>query len=221
MIAGDAQKLEGALHHAEGGVAVAVHDPVAEGAVVGADAHGAAERLAAQDERGKCFVEAGELGVVVTVGVFAHREFLFVGVISGIDTDFFDVFDRFHGGAREEMDVGDEGDVGETGGGELGADGAQAFGGGNVGSGDADDFATDFGQGDGLLNGGGDVLGVAGRHRLDTQRMAAAHADDADVYGMAGTADGVVAGGAVRHGGGRPGAEGPRSHEQGPRANLG
>ena len=145
-------------------------------------------------------MEAGELGVVVTVGVFAHREFLFVGVVTGIDANFFDVFDGFHGGAREEMDVGDEGNVGETGGGELGADGAQAFGGGNVGCGDADDFATDLGQGDGLLDGGGDVLGVAGRHRLDTDRVAAANAEAADIDGMGGTADGVVAGGAVRHG---------------------
>ena len=167
--------------------------------MVGADAHGAAERSAAQDERGECFVEAGELGVVVAVGVFAHREFLFVGVITGIDADFFYVFDGFHGSAREKMDVGDEGNVGETGGGELGADGAQAFCGGNVGRGDTDDFATDLSQGDGLLDGGGDVLGVAGRHRLDTDRVAAANADTADIDGMGVTADGVVAGSAVGH----------------------
>jgi hypothetical protein len=46
VIAGDAGEFEGAFDHAERGVAVAVHDAVAEGSVVGADAHGHAAVLA-------------------------------------------------------------------------------------------------------------------------------------------------------------------------------
>ena len=174
---GDAEELEGALDHAERRVAVAVHDAIAERAVIGADAHRAAELFAADHERGKRIVEAGEFGVVVGVGVFADGEFFLVGVVAGIDADFFDVLDGFHRGAREEMDVGDDRDVGEAGGGELGADVAQAAGGGDVGRGDADDLAADLGEGDGLLDGGGDVLGVARRHRLDADGIGAADAD--------------------------------------------
>src|SRR5690606_17046658 len=117
----------------------------------------------------------------VGVGVFVNGEFLFVGVVARVDADFLDVFDRFHGGGGEKVDVRDERDVAEAGGGELFADGLEACGGGDVGCGDADDFAADLGKGDGLADGGGDVLGVAGGHGLDADGVRAADADGADV----------------------------------------
>ena len=57
MIPGDAGELEGTLHHAERGVTVAVHDPVRERAVVGANAHGTAKIFAELDEWGKVFAD--------------------------------------------------------------------------------------------------------------------------------------------------------------------
>jgi len=134
--------------------------------VIGADAQGAAEGFGAEYERGKRLMEALQFAVVVGVGVVADREFFFVGVVAGIHADFFHVFDGFHRGAREEMDIGDERDVAEASGGELFADGAQALGGGDVGCGDADDLAADFGEGDGLSDGGGDVLGGPVRSKM-------------------------------------------------------
>ena len=112
------------------------------------------------------------------------------------------MLDRLHRGAGEEVDVGYDGNMGEAGGGKLGADVAEAAGGGDVGGGDADDLAADFGESDGLLHGGGDILRVARRHRLDAHGVGAADADGADPDFMGVTADGLETGGAVgRHGG--------------------
>jgi len=47
----DVYELQRALHHAEGRVAKAIHDPVGQGAVVRANAQGASELPAAADER--------------------------------------------------------------------------------------------------------------------------------------------------------------------------
>ena len=58
MIPGDAGELERTLNHAKWSVTVAVHDPVRERAVVGADAHGAAKFFAELDEWGKVFADA-------------------------------------------------------------------------------------------------------------------------------------------------------------------
>jgi hypothetical protein len=95
---GDADELERALHHAERRVAVAVHDPVGERAVVRADAHRPAELLAAQHERRKRLVQPLQLAVVVRVGVLAHGELLLVGVVAGVHADLLDVLDRLHRG---------------------------------------------------------------------------------------------------------------------------
>ena len=46
VIPGDAGEFERTFDHAERGVAVAIHDPIRQGSVVGADAHGAPEILA-------------------------------------------------------------------------------------------------------------------------------------------------------------------------------
>jgi hypothetical protein len=196
---GDAEELEGALDHTERRVAVAVHDAVAQRAVIGADAEGAAEGFGAEDERSERVVEALEFDVVVGIRVLADGEFLFVGVVARIDADFFHVLDGLHRGGGEEMDVGDERNVAKAGGGKLLADGFEALRGGDVGRGDADDFTAHFCESDGLFDGGGDVLRVARGHRLHADGMRAADADGADHDFMGGAADGVEARGAVGH----------------------
>src|SRR5919106_1491128 len=45
VLAGDAGELQSAFHHAKRRVTEAVHDAIAERAVIGADAHGAAQFL--------------------------------------------------------------------------------------------------------------------------------------------------------------------------------
>ena len=190
----DAEKLQRALHHAERRVAVAVHDAVAERTVVRADAQGAPELLAPQEERRHRLADALQLGVVVAVGILPHREFLFVRVVAGIDAHLLHVLDRLHRGGGQEMDVGHQRHVGEAGGGELLTDGLQAARGLHVGRGHADDLATHLGQGDGLPHRRGDVLGVARRHGLHADRIRAAHPDAADLHLAGAAPDGLKAG---------------------------
>ena len=124
-------------------------------------------------------MEAFEFFFVVCVAVFFDCEFLFVGVVAGVDADLLDVFGGFHRGGWEEVDIGDEGDVALGGADALG-DLAECFGGFFVGCGDAHDFAADFGEGECLPDGGVDILRVGRRHGLDADRIISTHADVAD-----------------------------------------
>ena len=172
--------------------------------MVGADAQGAAEFLAAKDKWRNGLMDTLELGVVGGIGVFEDCELLFVGVVARVDADFLDVFDGLHGGGGKEMDVGDERDVAEAGGSEFLPDGPETAGGLDVGRGDADDLAADLGEGDGLAHGGLDVLRVAGGHGLHAHGIGAADSHGADLHLAGAAADGLEAGGGVgkrRHGG--------------------
>ncbi len=202
VLAGDAGEFNGAFDHAGGRVAEAVHDAVGERAVVGADAHGDLSRLAEIDEGFEGLVDAGEFLVVLVVGVFADGELLFVGEVAGVDAHFVDPLGGFHGGVGLEVDVGDDGDV-ATGGEEFGLDGLEVGSVLDRGCGDADEFAADLDQVEGLLDALAGVHGVAGEHRLDADRVGAANADFAHFH-LAGVAAlimvGIVAVGDGRHG---------------------
>ena len=75
-----------------------------------------------------------------------------------------------HCGTGEKMDIGDEGHV-ATGGAQFTGNRAEGFGGFFIGSGDADDFATGFREGEGLFDGRGNVLRGGGRHGLYPQGL--------------------------------------------------
>ena len=81
-IARDAGELERALDHAERRVAVAIHDAIAERAVVRADAHGDPALLAQPNEWRKSLPDSLQLGRILFVGVFDDLELLRVGVIA-------------------------------------------------------------------------------------------------------------------------------------------
>ena len=100
-------KLKRALHHAQRRVAVAVHDAVAERAVVGADTQCAVARFAFLDERRELGLDASQLVGVLLVGVFADIEFFGVGVVAGVDAHHLAPFHRFKSGVRLEVNVGD------------------------------------------------------------------------------------------------------------------
>ena len=70
--------------------------------------------LAAPHQRGEALVEALPARGVLRVGVFADGEFLFVGVVAGIDAHLLDPLDRLHRGLGQEMDVGDERHIAAT-----------------------------------------------------------------------------------------------------------
>jgi len=156
--------------------------------------------LAPKHKRRERLVQALQLAVVIAVGVLADREFFLVRVIAGIDADLFDVLHRGHRGLRQKVNVGHQRDMAEAGGGELGADFAQALGRGHIGRGDADDFATGLRQRDRLLHRGGDILRIAGGHRLQPDRMGAADADSAHLHFDRAATDRAKTRNAVSHG---------------------
>ena len=190
LLAGDAGELERALDHAERGVAVAVHDPVRERTVVGADAHGAAAVLAEADERDELVADAFELRRVLAVRIFADLEFFLIDEIARVDADFFHPFGGFESGVRFEMDVCDERHV-AAGGADFAGDVFEVGGVEFRLGGDADDFAPRVRQGEHLGDAGVGVAGVRGDHRLQADGVSAAHADVADLH-LAGEAALVV-----------------------------
>ena len=186
-VAGDAGELERALDHAERGIAVTVHDAVAERAVVRADAHGAAVLLHEKDERREALADALQFGGVLRVGVFDDLEFLRVGVVAGVDADFLDPLRGLQRGLGFEMDVGHD----------RHAAAARAQPGDDVlevrrvlhrRRGDADDFTPDRREIERLLDARRGVHGVAGDHRLHADGIAPADADGADAHLAGGAA---------------------------------
>src|SRR5579862_85475 len=175
-LARDTGELERALDHAERRVAVAVHDPVAQGAVIGPDADADAALFAKLDQRREPAPYALQFGGVLVVGIFAHQEFLGIGVVAGIDADFLDPQGGFHRRLGLEMDGRDDGDVAPFGQ-EGFLDELQVLRVLHGGRGDADDLATHGGEVERLLDARGGVHGVACQHRLDADRVGAADAD--------------------------------------------
>ena len=111
VVPGDAGKLERAFDHAQWGVPEAVHDPIAQRAVVGADAHGAAQFLAELHQRREAVFDALQLSGILLVGVFLGGKFFGVGVIARVDADDLDPFGRLHSGFRLEVNVRDNRDL--------------------------------------------------------------------------------------------------------------
>ena len=144
-------------------------------------------------------MEPLQLGLIVSVGIFFNGEFLFVRLVAGIDAHFFYVFDRFHRRRRQEMNICHQGHVREARRRKLGANVAQASRGRYIGRRDSNDFATDFGQRDGLPNRRGDVLRVAGSHRLQANRLISAYAEIAHHDADGSAAKRMRTGCAVRH----------------------
>ena len=127
----------------------------------------------------KLLANALQLRRILLVGVFDDRELLRVGVVARIDPDLLDPLGGFHRGLGFEMDVRHDR--------HMAAPRAQSPDDvlqiGRVldrRRGDAHDLATDLGQLEGLRDRGLGVHRVAGDHRLDANRVAAADADLAD-----------------------------------------
>ena len=165
MLAGDPGELERALDHAARRVAVAVHDPVAQRAVIRPDAQRAAELLAEQHERCELLVDPRQLLGILVVRVFLDLKFLLVRVIAGVDPDLLDPLGRFHRRVRLEVDVRDNRDVAAA---RVQPfdDVLQVGGVLHRRCGDAHDLAADLDQLERLLDGQLGVHRVAGEHGL-------------------------------------------------------
>ncbi|MFM1944158.1 MAG: hypothetical protein RI897_3140 [Verrucomicrobiota bacterium] len=205
VASGDPGEFEGTFDHAFGGIPVAVHDPVAERTVVGADAHGTAQIFTQYDEGGKFLVDAFEFSVVLVVGVFAYGELLFVGIVAGVDADFLDPFGGFEGGFGFEVDIGDDGDVAVLVP-EFLDDMLEVSGVFDRGGCDADELGACGDEFEGFLDAEVGVHGVAGDHGLDDDGVVASDGNASVLWvtddDFAGESAGKGVGGwAVAHGG--------------------
>ena len=178
-IAGDADKLEGALHHAQGRVPVAVHDAVGERTVVCSDTHGTPQFLAELHERNELEADPCEFLVVVRVRVVTDFEFLPVGVVPGIDPDLLHPPGGLKGGVGLEVDVGHEGHL-ASGRPHPVPDVLQVSGILAGLGGDAHNLASRLCQLEDLPDAGPGIAGVGRDHGLDPDRVFAAHPDLAD-----------------------------------------
>ena len=170
VLAANAGKFESAFNHAQRGVAVPVHDPVAEGSVIGSNAQGAIEPLGFQHQRREAFLDPCQFFRVGLVGVFFDRKLFAVGVIAWVDANFFYPFDRFHRRVRLEMDVRYERNVAT----DLTEFLDDIFEVGSVLHGrsrDSNDLAPHGHEFQGLPHAFGGVHGVAGQHRLLDHRV--------------------------------------------------
>lgn len=179
MCPGDAGKLQCALHHAVWCIAMAVHDAVAERAMIRADAHGSVQRFALLHEGHELLLHVGDFLGVFGVGVFLHRELLFVGIVAGIDAHFFHPLHGLHGGVGFKMDVGDERDITARRADAI-ADVLEVLGDHSCLGRDTDDLTADGGEFESFFDAGFCITRVAGEHRLHTDGIPAADADIAD-----------------------------------------
>ena len=99
-------KLQRTFHHAERRIAVAVHDPVAQRTVIRADAHGDAARPAQFDQGRELFPDTPDLGRILLVAVFAHREFFRVGIVARVDPHLVHPLGGLERRVGLEMNVG-------------------------------------------------------------------------------------------------------------------
>ncbi len=105
-VTGDPRKLEGTLNHPERGVAIAIHDPVAQRTMIGTNAHGDSALLTQLDQRRKLLADAFDFCRILGIGIFTNFKFFGVSIVAGIDTHLIYPFGSLEGRFRLEMDIG-------------------------------------------------------------------------------------------------------------------
>ena len=180
-VASNAGKLEGALDHSERRVPIAVHDAIAQAAVVGTDAHGDTPVLAQFNKRRKFLPDSIEFLVVFIIRVFTDGEFLLVRIIARIDAHLFHPFCRLHCSFRLEMNVGHQRDVAISGAEAI--DNMLKVRSVSYGwRGDTHDLTADSDEIERLTDGFRGIHRVAGDHGLYADRITAAHTNFADAH---------------------------------------
>src|SRR6185437_10230995 len=99
------QKFHGAFDHTHRGIAITAHDPVAQRAMIGTDAHRGTVLFTDADQRREPLSDPVYLLVILRVGIFDVFEFLFVDIIAGVDAHFLHDARSDLRGVGREMNV--------------------------------------------------------------------------------------------------------------------
>lgn len=188
VAAGYVEVFHDGFGHAQGCVAVAHHDAVAEGAVVNAQTQCRAV-LPAEVEQGHELglhpVEGGDIFLGGELAAVVDHAWL-VGKVAGVDAHLVGSDGGCHGRPGVKVDIGHEGYVASLLFEEF-PHLAESLGLAYALSGDTHDLATGVGNADGLRGGGIHVEARRVGHGLQTHRIVAAHvhAADADDPGRA------------------------------------
>jgi hypothetical protein len=185
--AGYACELERAFDHAERRVAEAVHDAVAQAAVVRADPHRDAAILAERHQRGEALADARNFSGVFGVRVFTDIEFFRVGEVAGIDANLVHPLGGLEGGVWLEMNIGNQRHIAASGA-ERVANGFKVAGILHGRRSDADDFAADLRQAECLLHASCGIHRITRQHRLDADGIFTPYGSAAGFDFPAGTA---------------------------------
>ena len=177
---------------------MAIHDSIAEAAVIRSDSHGDTPGFTNLDQWGEAFANATDLGGVFGVRVFANVEFFGVSKISGIDANFLDPARRFEGGLGLEVDIGNERHMASNGiqGGADVFEIACVFNGRGR---DAHDLAAYLNEPERLLHAGIGIHRVTGEHRLDADGIFSPDGRSAAFHFAGRTAERVTAEAGLHH----------------------
>ena len=149
--------------------------------MVCADPHGTPQSLAFQDKWREFFANPLQLSGVTLIGVLNFLEFLFVGVVPWVHTDFLHMVSRDLCCVWGEVDVSHHGHITMSSGLQSSLDQPQrlclALGRGR----DANEFTTGVNHAQSLRHRTFDVHGIDRGHRLQPNRCIPAEGQSADV----------------------------------------
>src|SRR5690606_1275832 len=86
----DAHEFHSRFDHTFRCIAITAHDAVGKRPVISSDTHSCAIFFADADQWGKFFIDTFQLGLVSSICIVNLIKLLFVGIVAGIDTYFFD-----------------------------------------------------------------------------------------------------------------------------------
>ena len=102
----DPGKFQGTLDHPMRGIPIPIHDAIRQRSMIRANPNGDFSLCTKLHQGDEGFLDPGQLLGVLIVGVLPDGEFLLVGKVSWIDTNFLHPLCGLHRRIRFEMNVG-------------------------------------------------------------------------------------------------------------------
>ena len=180
----DAQKFQAALHNTCRSVAISVAYAVGERTVVDAYAHGSMVLFADVDERHQAVFYLFQLMSIFLVGIFQFFELACrVDIVARVYSHLLAIFCCHVSHIGIEVDISHQRSIFAQGS-DAGIDILHVLSLAGALSGETHQFATSLDDAHGLSHTCLGVVGVGGGHRLNSDRLATAHEQAADGYGV-------------------------------------